>query len=45
MDVKYETEKKEMRIASLEKERRLYLWLIISAGLLLVALVMASRDN
>ena len=39
MDVKYETEKKEMRIASLEKERRLYLWLIISAGLLLVALV------
>ena len=39
MEVKYETEKKEMRIASLEKERRLYLWLIISAGLLLVALV------
>ena len=27
MEVKYETEKKEIRIASLEKERRLYVWL------------------
>ena len=27
MEFKYETEKKEMRIASLEKERRLYVWL------------------
>lgn len=33
MEIKYETEKKEMRIASLEKERRLYIWLGI-AGVL-----------
>jgi signal transduction histidine kinase len=36
MEVKYETEKKEMRIASLEKERQLYVWLCI-AGVLLVS--------
>ena len=35
MEVKYETEKKEMRIASLEKERKLYIWLAV-AGVLLV---------
>ena len=38
MEVKYETEKKEMRIASLEKERELYIWLAI-AGILLVFIV------
>lgn len=38
MEVKYETEKKEMRICSLEKERRLYIWLGIAGGLLAVAL-------
>ncbi|MCL1933706.1 MAG: tetratricopeptide repeat protein [Candidatus Azobacteroides sp.] len=36
MEVKYETEKKEMRIASLEKEQRLYIWLGI-AGVILVS--------
>jgi signal transduction histidine kinase len=36
MEVKYETEKKEMRIVSLEKERQLYVWLGI-AGVLLVS--------
>jgi signal transduction histidine kinase len=39
MEVKYETEKKEMRIASLEKERQLYVWLGIAGALLVVALV------
>jgi signal transduction histidine kinase len=36
MEVKYETEKKELRIASLEKERQLYVWLCV-AGVLLAA--------
>jgi signal transduction histidine kinase len=39
MEVKYETEKKEMRIASLEKERQLYVWLGVAGGLLVMALV------
>lgn len=30
MEVKYETEKKEMRISTLEKERQLYIWLAIA---------------
>ena len=34
MEVKYETEKKEMHIVSLEKERQLYIWLGV-AGLML----------
>ena len=38
MEVKYETEKKDMQIASLEKERQLYLWLGIAGVLLAVAL-------
>ncbi|MDR1887025.1 MAG: tetratricopeptide repeat protein, partial [Prevotellaceae bacterium] len=29
MEVKYETEKKEMRIATLERERKLYAWIVI----------------
>ena len=36
MEVKYETEKKEMRIASLEKERQLYIWLSIACILLML---------
>ena len=36
MEVKYETEKKELRIASLEDEKRLMTWLGISAGVVLV---------
>jgi signal transduction histidine kinase len=39
MEVKYETEKKEMRIASLEKERQLYVWLGVAGGLLVFALL------
>jgi signal transduction histidine kinase/Tfp pilus assembly protein PilF len=39
MEVKYETEKKEMRIASLEKERQLYVWLGIAGVLFICALV------
>ena len=35
IEVKYETDKKEMRIASLEKEQQLYIWLGI-AGLMLI---------
>jgi signal transduction histidine kinase len=38
MEVKYETEKKEMRIASLEKERQLYVWLGITGLLLAITL-------
>jgi signal transduction histidine kinase len=38
MEVKYETEKKEMRIASLEKERQLYVWLGVAGVLLASAL-------
>ena len=38
MEVKYETEKKEMRIASLEKERQLYVWLGIAGAILAFAL-------
>ncbi len=38
MEVKYETQKKEIRIASLEKERQLYIWLGIIGVLLAVAL-------
>ena len=38
LEVKYETQKKEMRITSLEKERRLYSWLGITGALLAVSL-------
>lgn len=36
MEVKYETEKKEMRIATLEKEQQLYFWLGIAGAVLLL---------
>jgi signal transduction histidine kinase len=39
MEVKYETEKKEMRIASLEKERQLYVWLGVAGALFVFALI------
>ncbi len=38
MEVKYETEKKEMQITSLEKEKSLYVWLGI-AGLMVLLLI------
>lgn len=38
MEVKYETEKKELQIASLEKERQLYIWLGLVGLLLAIAL-------
>jgi len=38
METKYETEKKETRIASLEKERKLYSWLGITGAFLAVSL-------
>jgi signal transduction histidine kinase len=38
LETKYETQKKEMRIASLEKERRLYVWLGAAGVLLLISL-------
>lgn len=38
METKYETEKKEIQITSLEKERRLYVWLSVVGILLAVAL-------
>lgn len=33
MEVKYETEKKEIRIVALEKEKQLYLWLTIAGSI------------
>ncbi|NGF55977.1 tetratricopeptide repeat protein [Parapedobacter sp. SGR-10] len=42
MEVRYETEKKELKIEVLEKQRQLYIWLGIGAGLiLLIALALA----
>ena len=38
MEVRYETEKKEIRIAALEKERLLYVWLGIAGGVLVIAM-------
>ncbi len=40
METKYDTEKKEMRIAALEKERQLYIWLGVAGTLLAIALGM-----
>ncbi|HUH18790.1 sensor histidine kinase [Albibacterium sp.] len=42
MEVKYESEKKELQIDALQKQRRLYLWLGLAGGLLLlIALALA----
>lgn len=42
MEVKYETEKKELKIAALEKQRELHSWLgVAGAALLLIALAFA----
>lgn len=42
MEVKHETEKKELKIAALEKQRQLYIWLGIAGSLiLLIALAFA----
>src|SRR5690606_6514732 len=42
MEVKYETEKKELKIEALEKQRQLYIWLgIAGATILLIALAFA----
>ena len=40
-EVKYESEKKEMRIASLERERKMFVWLGIAGVLMVVALGIA----
>lgn len=42
MEVKYETEKKELKIVALEKQRQLYIWLgIAGTTILLIALAFA----
>ncbi|GHT30525.1 hypothetical protein AGMMS49574_10410 [Bacteroidia bacterium] len=41
MQVKYETEKKELRIAVLEKEREFYLWLGLAAAVILLLVLLA----
>ncbi|GHT30516.1 hypothetical protein AGMMS49574_10380 [Bacteroidia bacterium] len=41
MEVKYETEKKELRIAALEKERALYFWLSLAAAVILLLALLA----
>jgi signal transduction histidine kinase len=42
LEVKYETEKKELQITALEKQRQLYIWLGITiGGILLIALAFA----
>ena len=38
METKYQTEKKEMQIVSLEKERQMYIWLGIAGALFAIAL-------
>lgn len=38
MEVKYETEKKELQITALEKEKKLYTWLVISSIFLISTL-------
>lgn len=38
MEVKYESEKREMRIVSLERERQLYIWLGVAGIMLAIAL-------
>lgn len=45
MEIKYETEKKEIRIASLEKERQLYIWLGAIGFLLALALGVILRQK
>jgi signal transduction histidine kinase len=39
LEIRHETEKKEMQIASLEKEKTLYVWLGITVGTLLLSLL------
>ena len=41
MEVKYETEKKQLRISSLEKERRLYAWIAVAVVLFILSLGIA----
>jgi signal transduction histidine kinase len=38
-EVGFETEKKELRIATLEKERQLYIWLGIASGIILLLII------
>lgn len=45
MEIQYETEQKEMRIASLEKEKKLYTWLGVAGILLAIALGMVLWQN
>lgn len=45
MEIKYETEKKELRITSLEKERQLYICLGIAGILLAVVLAIVLRQK
>lgn len=40
MEIQYETEKKELRITALEKERDFYIWLGIAGGALLLSLLL-----
>jgi signal transduction histidine kinase len=41
MVVKYDTEKKEIRITTLEKEHRMYVWLGVAGGMLAIAMALA----
>jgi signal transduction histidine kinase len=38
-EVKFETEKKELRITALEKEQQLYIWLGIASGIILLLII------
>jgi signal transduction histidine kinase len=40
MEVKYETEKKELKIAAMEKEKILYMWIILLVTVVLIALLL-----
>jgi signal transduction histidine kinase len=45
MEVKYETEKKELQITALEKQKKMYLWLGLAGFLLAIALAIALRQK
>jgi len=45
MEVKYETNKKEIRIDLLEKEKKLYVWLVIAGALLAISLGIVLRQK
>ncbi|MDR3219833.1 MAG: tetratricopeptide repeat protein [Dysgonamonadaceae bacterium] len=44
-EVKYETEKKELKIAAMEKDKILYMWIILLVTIVLVVLLLLYLNN